>query len=73
MEYLNAYITDDESLGEGFRIGHSFFCNLNEKDVEEQLNYIIEYEIIPLIKEYWFDEPDKVRDWSIKLRDSLKE
>ena len=73
MEYLNTYIADDESLGEGFRIGHSFFCNLNEKDVEEQLNYIIEYEIIPLIKEYWFDEPDKVRDWSIKLRDSLKE
>ena len=73
MEYLNTYIADDESLGEGFRIGHSFFCNLNEKDVEEQLNYIIEYEIIPLIKEYWFDEPDKVRDWSVKLRDSLKE
>ena len=73
MEYLNTYIADDESLGEGFRIGHSFFCNLNEKDVEEQLNYIIEYEIIPLIKEYWFDEPDKVRDWSAKLRDSLKE
>lgn len=73
MEYLNAYIADDESLGEGFRIGHSFFCNLKEKDVEEQLNYIIEYEIIPLINEYWFDEPDKVRDWSAKLRDSLKE
>ena len=71
MEDLNTYIAEDETLGEGFRIGHSFFCSLNENDVEEQLNYIIEYEIIPLLKEYWFDESDKVEDWSEKLRNSL--
>ena len=72
MKELNATIKDDETLGEGFRIGHSFFCNLNSEDIEEKLNYIIEYEIIPLLKEYWFDEPDKVKQWSQKLRDSLE-
>lgn len=74
MEDLNDAIMDDETLGEGFRIGHSYFCNLNEEeDVEEKLNYIVEYEIIPLLKEYWFDEPDKVEEWSKNLRNSLKE
>ena len=28
----------------------------------------IEYEIIPLISEYWFDDRDKVDEWSAKLR-----
>lgn len=74
MEELNNAIKDDETLGEGFRIGHSYFCNLDqEEDIEEKLNYIVEYEIIPLLKEYWFDEPDKVEEWSEKLRNSLNE
>ena len=73
MKELNATIKDDETLGEGFRIGHSYFCNLGEEeDVEEKLNYILEYEIIPLLKEYWFDEPTKVEEWSEKLRNSLE-
>lgn len=74
MKDLNNAIKDDETLGEGFRIGHSYFCNLNEEDdLEEKLNYIVEYEIIPLLKEYWFDEPSKVEEWSDKLRNSLNE
>ena len=74
MEELNLAIKDDETLGEGFRIGHSYFCNLDEEDdVKEKLNYIVEYEIIPLLKEYWFDEPEKVENWSEKLRNSLNE
>ncbi|MBR5503442.1 MAG: AAA family ATPase [Methanobrevibacter sp.] len=73
MEELNEEIKKDETLGEGFRIGHSYFCNLNPDEIEEKLAYIIEYEIIPLLKEYWFDEPDKVENWSQKLRDCLNE
>ena len=74
MKELNTAIKEDETLGEGFRIGHSYFCNLDEEDdLEEKLNYIIEYEIIPLLKEYWFDEPDKVDEWSEKLRNCLNQ
>ena len=74
MEELNLSIKDDETLGEGFRIGHSYFCNLDEEDdVEEKLKYIVEYEIIPLLKEYWFDEPSKVEEWSNRLRNSFNE
>lgn len=67
-----AIVEDDESLGEGFRIGHSFFCNLNEDNIVEELDYIVEYEIIPLLKEYWFDEQSNVETWSNDLKNSLK-
>ena len=64
---LNNEINNDDSLGEGFRIGHSYLCNFKE-DVEEKLIYVVEYELIPLLKEYWFDEIDKVEFWSSQLR-----
>lgn len=71
MKELNQDIYDDESLGEGFRIGHSYLCNIKSDDIDDKLNYIIEYELIPLLKEYWFDEPDKVSYWSARLRSVL--
>ena len=69
IEQLNDDIKNDDSLGEGFRIGHSFFCDLSPDDLEEKMKFIVEYEIIPLIKEYWFDEEDKINEWSDKLRE----
>lgn len=71
VESLNGVIASDDSLGDGFCIGHSYFCNLNEID-DKTLSNIIEYELIPLLKEYWFDEPNKVRDWSSNLRGAIK-
>lgn len=68
---LNREIASDESLGEGFQIGHSYFCTEDEI-TEEWLHAVIEYEVIPLIKEYWFDEPGKVRDRANLLRDAIK-
>ena len=71
VESLNNTISADESLGDGFRIGHSYFCT--DKDItNEWLKSVVEYEVIPLIKEYWFDEPTKVRDWSATLRSAIK-
>lgn len=73
VEDLNNVIANDESLGEGFCIGHSYFCNLMPETIDNQvLSGIIEYELIPLLKEYWFDESEKVRDWSIRLRSAIK-
>ncbi len=70
---LNQYIKDDETLGEGFIIGHSYFCNLQPDEVDDTvLSGIVEYELLPLISEYWFDEPSKVADWSVELRGALR-
>ena len=69
---LNKEIEEDESLGEGFGIGHSFLCNLSKNNVDKILNYIVNYELIPLLKEYWFDDKNKIETWSNKLREAIK-
>lgn len=71
VEDLNARISQDSSLGEGYCIGHSYFCELKEVD-DVTLSNIVEYELIPLLSEYWYDEPGKVRDWSERLRASIQ-
>lgn len=68
---LNRKISEDDSLGEGFCIGHSYFCDLEEID-NHTLSNIVEFEIIPLLKEYWFDESSKVNEWSERLRSAVK-
>lgn len=73
VENLNSVIASDESLGEGFCIGHSYFCNFEADKIDNECLYgIVEYELIPLLKEYWFDEPTKVKDWSNNLRSAVK-
>jgi len=73
VESLNRAITEDESLGEGFCIGHSYFCNMKpETCTDAALASIVEYELIPMLKEYWFDEPGKVREWADRLRRPLR-
>lgn len=71
VQRLNQAIRDDSSLGEGFCIGHSYFCEI-EKVTDSVLKDIVEYELIPLLKEYWFDEKELVRDWSEKLRSAIR-
>ena len=71
VENLNEAIAMDESLGDGFCIGHSYFCNLKEA-TDQSLSDIIEFELIPLLEEYWFDEPEKVKTWANSLRSAIK-
>lgn len=73
VKNLNKEIAADDSLGEGFCIGHSYFCfEENEAINNEWLKSVVEYDVIPLLKEYWFDEPEKVKNWSDKLRASIQ-
>lgn len=71
VQQLNEEIANDESLGEGFCIGHSYFCT-NVTINDEWLHSVVEFELIQLLKEYWFDEPAKVRKWSGILREVIK-
>jgi 5-methylcytosine-specific restriction protein B len=70
---LNEAIASDESLGDGFCIGHSYFCRMSPDDVtDEKLSEIADYELVPMLREYWFDEPSKVDDWADKLHRSIQ-
>ena len=67
IKELNREITADNSLGKGFCIGHSYFCN-QEECTDEWMMEVVEYDIIPMLSEYWFDEREKLQKWENNLR-----
>lgn len=71
IRLLNKEISEDDLLGPGFQIGHSYFCT-GVSITNAVLNNIIEYEIIPLLKEYWYDDVDnRAEKWSDILRGAM--
>ena len=62
IKELNTEITQDKSLGKGFCIGHSYFCNTEECTLEWMKN-IVEFDIFPMLSEYWFDDESKLNEW----------
>lgn len=66
VKELNDEILKDDSLGNGFCIGHSYFCNLDTCTNEILLD-IVDFDILPMLNEYWFDEPSKVERWKNNL------
>lgn len=67
IKSLNNQIT--EELGTGFQIGHSYFVGSAYKvDTANRVEEVIEYEIIPQLFEYWFDDEQKASDWAGRLR-----
>jgi len=66
---LNKVIENDDSLGSGFCIGHSYLCNLG---YHYELENIVEYDIIPMLREYWFDNDERFNQEAQKLRVAIK-
>lgn len=65
---LNKVIAADDSLGPGFQIGHSYFCEKPDGiPVEKWLELVVNYEIVPLLQEYWFDDHAKWETWKKTL------
>ena len=75
IKELNNEIADDPSLGKGFCIGHSYFCGLQADEcTQDLLEGIVEYDILPMLSEYWFDNlTEKVAPWSEKLYGALND
>ncbi len=69
IKLLNKEITEDKSLGRGFQIGHSYFCGREELGcTDEWMRSVVEFDILPMLSEYWFDEPTKLQRWEKNLR-----
>jgi len=60
---LNAEICKDRTLGPGFRIGHSYFCQGTHVPTEAWYQDVVLSEIVPLLEEYWFDDLERVAKW----------
>jgi 5-methylcytosine-specific restriction protein B len=70
MTELNQQIQDDPLLGENYQIGHSYFTprgdNFSALDIDWYRS-IVRTEIVPLLKEYWFDNAKKVEQAEARL------
>ncbi len=70
MSELNRQIKDDPLLGENYQIGHSYFTPRGDNFAGLDMNWyrsIVQTEIVPLLKEYWFDNPKKVEEAEARL------
>ncbi len=70
MTKLNRQIREDPSLGENYEIGHSYFLPKGDNFSGLDKNWyrgIIRTEIVPLLKEYWFDNLGKVKEVEKRL------
>lgn len=76
MNKLNSFISDEarSNLGDGFRIGHSYFCGplAENQSVNEWYKSIIDYEIKGLLYEYWWDEKETSAEWIEELERVVK-
>lgn len=69
IKNLNSIIKDE--LGSGFQIGHSYFVGeAFEVDADNRMIEVVEYEIVPQLYEYWFDDEQKAEDWAMHLRNA---
>lgn len=63
IENLNKIIRANQTLGPAFTIGHSYLTtsqSIKDDQADNWFTNIVKTEIIPLLKEYWFDEPNQV-------------
>lgn len=71
VQALNEEIAKDPSLGRGFCIGHSYFCGQQNVD-DDWLRSVIDYDILPMLEEFWFDDEAKVTNWRAQLHGVLQ-
>ena len=71
IKQLNSMIAADDSLGPGFCIGHSYFCE-QKAVTQEWLENVVNYDIAPMLKEYWFDDPQKSKAQIENIKNALK-
>ena len=70
MSWLNREIRQDPLLGENYQVGHSYFTPRGDHFAgldEDWYRAIIQTEIAPLLREYWFDNPRKAEEMEAKL------
>jgi hypothetical protein len=64
---LNEEISEDQNLGSGFCVGHSYFCRADGPLTEKEYFDVVTNEILPLLEEYWVDDRDRREKWSERL------
>ena len=70
LNRVNSIIRDSPSLGRGFEIGHSYFCQISSVDDEnEWWKSICKYELFPYLQEICFEGVELCNELCNVLRD----
>ena len=70
MTALNEAIASDHSLGKQFRVGHSYVTTPPGARIDDPVSWfreVVETEIAPLLREYWFDQTKTAEDHEGRL------
>ena len=70
MTALNDAISSDQSLGDQFRVGHSYLTTPRGEGIDDPATWfkgVVETEIVPLLREYWFDQTKTADDHQRRL------
>lgn len=74
MTALNEVIAADQSLGKQFRLGHSYVTTPPGDRIDDPVTWfreVVETEIAPLLREYWFDQTRTAEDQARRLLDDF--
>jgi 5-methylcytosine-specific restriction protein B len=66
MTQINSNLKQNKQKKKGnFQIGHSYFCTSAElvKDEQKWFERIVQFEIGPVLSDYWGNERDKWEDF----------
>ena len=70
MDVVNEKIRNDAELGPGYEIGPSYFVPAGPEELtDEWYEEIVDTQIAPLLREYWFDNPERADDAVRELRE----
>lgn len=72
VKELNKAIENDRSLGKGFCIGHSYFCG-QKTCTDAWLRSVVKHDILPMLREYWFDNNNAYETWKKNLEDIVND
>lgn len=68
LDALNARIAADINLGRDYGVGHSFVTPrksskpLTNEETHKWFDAIIDTDLAPLLREYWYDQPDVLKE-----------
>ena len=72
VKTLNVRIAKDPVLGPGFELGHSYFHVDADEDGDLVARSIVEHDLAPTLREYWYDDSERAEREISLLREAVR-
>src|SRR5213594_2822834 len=64
LNTLNQRIRSEKSLGKSYEVGHALF--MEDGLDEEKLGWIWRFKVLPLLEEYYYDQPEQLVQFGLE-------